>query len=980
MPVQAEPTVHGLPPGVDFARELVSGLMARLEGEPPEAMARLRLFVSSGRMQRRVREEFDRQGAGFLPRLHLVSDLARWPMAGLPPAIPPLRRKLELATLVDRMARRLPAFETGTGIFSLADSLGSLMAEMQSEGVAPDALERLDIQASHAEHWHQSLAFIRIVARYFEASAVPDPEGRQRRVAEHLAARWAAMPSDERIVVAGSTGSRGATRVLMRAVALLPRGALVLPGFDFEMPEHAWNSLYSGDIPIEDHPQFRFAALLEELGLAPCDVRRWTEAQPPSPARNALVGLALRPAPVTDQWMREGRDIEDLLPACAEMTLIEARAPRDEALALALLLRDAVERGERAALITPDRTLTRRVEAALDRWGIVPDDSAGQPLQQSAPGRLLRHVARSMGRKPGIETLLILLKHPLAASGSTLRGPHLRLTRELELKLRRDGPAFPDAVALAAWSAAQGPEGQAWAAWLGAIVSRLEEREDRSISAWLQTHLALLEALAAGPAGAVSASELWLQEAGRACQRLLAELRDEAPDEGRISAGNYADLIETLLQAEQLRDPRTVHPQVAFLGTLEARVQDADLVILAGLNEGVWPEAPAPDPWLSRRMRLDSGLLLPERQIGLAAHDFQQAIAARRVVLSRSRRDSEAETVPSRWLNRLTNLMNGLGAQNGPEALSRMRVRGGYWLQLAEALERPAESRPAAPRPAPRPPAEARPRRLPVTAIKTLIRDPYALYAARILRLRPLDPLRPQPDPRLRGDVLHRIVEKFVTGYPDQETPSESAERLLRIAEAILRESIPWPSAQRLWYARLARIAPQLVADEAERRARGVPMVIEERGTCPLDPLAFTLTAKPDRIDLLHDGSAQIFDYKTGIPPSDAEVLYFDKQLLLEAALTARGAFAALGPRTVSAMTYIRLGGTGESRDLRLGPEEIEQSWAKLRRLIERYLSVSQGFTARRALHTTREHSDYDHLSRFGEWDLTDLPKPEDVG
>lgn len=980
MPGWRDAKVFGLPPGVDFARELVAGLRERLIAEPPEAMARLRLFVNSGRMQRRVREEFDRQGTGFLPRLHLVSDLSRWPVANLPPAIPPLRRQLELARLVEGLARRLPAFETGTGIFSLADSLGALMAEMQSEGVRPEALERLDIQASHAEHWRQSLAFIRIVARYFDDTAVPDPDGRQRRVAESLAAQWDETPTQERIVVAGSTGSRGATCLLMQAVARLPNGMLVLPGFDFGMPDHAWNSLYSSKIPIEDHPQFRFASLLALLGLPPQAVLPWTATPPPSAARNALVGLALRPAPVTDQWMREGQSLGDLTQACAEIELIEAPTPRAEALALALALREAVEVGRKAALITPDRMLTRRVAAALDRWGIVPDDSAGQPLQQTAPGRLMRHVARGLGRRPDLELVLTLLKHPLTATGSGLRGEHLRFTRELELKLRRDGPAFPDADVLQGWAAAGTVEQRQWALWLGALLRTFEDAQDQSISAWLETYSSLLAILAAGPDGDVEASELWREEAGRACRRLLDQLRSEAPEDGGISAANFSDLVESLLQAEQLRDPRKTDPRVSFLGTLEARVQDADLVILAGLNEGSWPEVPAPDPWLSRRMRLDAGLLLPERQIGLAAHDFQQAIAAPHVILSRSRRDSEAETVPSRWLNRLMNLLTGLPEREGPTALAQMRARGARRLQLAHELERPVTVLAAAPRPSPRPPAAARPRKLPVTAIKTLIRDPYALYAGRILRLRPLDPLRPMPDPRLRGDVLHRIVERFVTDRPDGETQSEAEARLLRDAETILGESIPWPSAQRLWLARMARIAPRLVADEQARRERGEPVVIEARGSATLDPVPFTLTAQPDRIDLLRDGTAQVFDYKTGVPPSDAEVLYFDKQLLLEAAMTARGAFPAIGPRPVSAMTYIRLGGGGESRDLKLGESEIEESWAKLRRLVGRYLSEAQGFTARRALHQARERSDYDHLSRFGEWDLTDPPSPEDVG
>lgn len=977
---QADPKVFALPPGVDFARELVRGLVTRMQDEPPEAMARLRLILNAGRMSRRVREEFDRLGTRFLPRIEVVTDLARLPMPGLPAAVPPLRRKLELAQLVDRLARGLPAFETGSGIFSLTDSLLALLAEMQSEGVHPDTFETLDIQASHAEHWRQSLTFIRIVARYFEADSTLDGEARQRRVAEAIARTWAEKPTQDRVIVAGSTGSRGATRLLMQAVAALPNGALVLPGFDFDMPDEAWNSLDSGPIPIEDHPQYRYRVLLDTLGIAPDQVACWTRTAPPSEHRNALVSLALRPAPVTDQWMQEGKAFTDLPECYSGMTLIEAADPRQEALALALVLREAVENGRRVALVSPDRMLTRRVAAALDRWGIVPDDSAGQPLSLTAPGRLIRHLARLFGQRLTVDMLLVLLKHPLVATGSTQRGAHLRFTRELELSLRRRGPAFPTGEALRLWGAGDDPGRQIWSDWLAVLLDRLPQAGMQSISAWLGTLFSLAEGLASGPGGTVLASELWLGEPGQAALRVLSDLAAEEETGLFVSVANFVDLIDTLFQAGQVRATLAAHPLVSFLGTIEARSHGADLVILAGLNEKSWPEAPDPDPWLSRKMRLEAGLLLPERKIGLSAHDFQQAIGAPEVILSRARRDSEAETVPSRWLNRLLNLSNGLVAGHGPEALAAMRARGQRFLAMAEVLDLPDAAVPAAPRPAPRPPVEARPRQLPVTAIKTLIRDPYAIHASRILRLRPLDPLKPGPDPRLRGEALHRIVERFVRLFDAQNSLDFSEKQLITIAQAILQEMIPWPSAQRLWLSRLLRIAPQLVAQEQERRRAAVPAVVETSAEIALGVQGFVLTARPDRIDLCDDGTAIVYDYKSGTPPKEAEVKHFDKQLLLEAAMVMRGAFQDLGPRPVAQMRYVHLGGEGDTRTLALGPEDIEETWTRLQGLIARYLSPDQGFAARRAMQFGRDIGDYDHLSRFGEWDMTDLPEPEDVG
>lgn len=763
--------------------------------------------------------------------------------------------------------------------------------------------------------------------------------------------------------------------MLMEAVARLPQGALVLPGFDFDMPEMAWNGLSSSQIPNEDHPQYRYARLLGALGLRPDEVRRWGEV-PVDSARNRLVSLALRPAPVTDQWLTEGAGLLPLGPPTERLTLIEAPTAQAEAQAVALVLRAAAEGGQRATLVTPDRVLARRVTAALDRWGIIPDDSAGRPLHLSAPGRFLRHVAALFGRPVTAEALLTVLKHPLTAARA--RGAHLGFTRALELRLRRHGPPFPAEADLLAWAATQtDPDCMTWATWLGRWLSGLPTAEYAPLAGYSETVFALAEALAAGPGGQRDQMALWADDAGQAALAVVAELRAEAASGGDFTAGAFCALLDSLLQGQTVRETGAAHALIAIQGIRESRQIEADLVVLAGLNEGIWPEATGPDPWLSRQMRLKIGLLLPERQIGLAAHDFQQAIAAPSVVLARAIRDDEAQTVPSRWLDRLTNLMAGLEGEGG--ALSAMRARGQVWVDLAGRLDRGPATPPAL-RPAPRPPADARPRELPVTAIRDLIRDPYAVYARYVLRLRPLDPLLPEPDPRLRGKALHRIVEEFVGAHPRAETLGDARARLLEAAEQILQAEIGWPSAQRLWLARIARIADRFVAAEAARAATGRPLILERGGRIALDRLDFTLTARPDRIDLLEDGRLHVYDYKSGQPPTPKQQKYFEKQLPLEAAMAERGAFAAAGTRQVSATTYIQLGGDGEEHTTGRDVGDFNGHWDGLLRLIGHYLLQTAGFPSRRAVFEAARDGDYDHLARFGEWQMADAPAPEDVG
>ncbi|MDP5219485.1 double-strand break repair protein AddB [Ruegeria sp. 2205SS24-7] len=967
------PRVYAVPPGADFPKALVEGLRARAAGQPPEALARTDLVVNTRRMARRVRTLFDAGPPCLLPRLSLVTGYADTAVSQpLPPALPALRRRLELTQLIGNLIDRQPDLAPRASLFDLSDSLAALLDEMQGEGVSPEAIRALDV-SDLSGHWARTQSFIGIAEQFLQATDTAlDQQARQRQLVERLSAEWQQSPPQHPVLLAGSTGSRGTTMLLMKAVAQLPQGALILPGFDFDQPRHVWDKLDDAQ-SAEDHPQYRFAKLLRDLDLTPADVQPWTGGTAPCPPRNRLVSLALRPAPVTDAWMSEGPALTDLTQATDDLTLLEAPSPRSEALAIALRLRAAAETGQTAALITPDRMLTRQVSAALDRWNILPDDSAGLPLQLSPPGRFLRHVASLFTKRLDGEVLLMLLKHPLCHDGAE-RSAHLLNTRELELDLRRNGPPFPDAASLAAFAERKkiAPD------WIGWIVRHFCDQQVSGplpLDTWMQRLRQLAEGISAGHAGGEGG--LWDKNAGQKARTLIESLEREAHHGGDLSPRDFADLLGALLAGEEVRDRDAPNESIMIWGTLEARVQGADLLILGGLNDGSWPEAPSPDPWLNRQMRHRAGLLLPERRIGLSAHDFQQAIAAPEVWLTRATRSDDAETVPSRWLNRLTNLLRGLPAQGGDQALTQMRARGQTWLHRADLLEA-APVLPPAPRPSPRPPVAARPRQLSVTEIKHLIRDPYAVYAKHVLRLRPLDPLVQAPDALLRGIVIHDILEAFI-----KDSLRDGAilhrDAFLKRAHALLETHIPWPTARKLWLARLARIADAFLAAEVERRSDGGPIAFEARMKKRLDPLDFTLVGRADRIDQTESGALRIYDYKTGTPPSEKQQARFDKQLLIEAALAEEGGFESIDPMPVARAVFIGMGGSYSEVQAPLESEPPAQVWAELRQLIEAYFQPDQGFTARRMLHRDTDQGEYDHLARFGEWDRTAIPNPEDL-
>lgn len=955
--------LYALPPGIDFGLEVLRGLRQRYD-----TLQDAVIYVNTRRLQRRLTELMLDGSPQVLPRIKLITDIASDPLLGtMPPAVSALRRKLELSRLV----RRLVEAEQDIGrsaIYAVTDSLMSLINEMQDEGVDPAVLDTLDV-ADESGHWKRARDFLRISVEYCQsAPSGPDAAARARAAILAQISDWQSDPPDHPVIMAGSTASRGTTFLLAEAIAALPQGAVILPGVDSTMPRPIWDSL-SDPLTGEDHPQYRAAKLAQALDIHPADIPGWTTTPPPSADRNQLVGLALRPAPVTDGWMRDGPALSNLPAATQAITLLEAPSPRIEAEAIALRLRQSASDGSTVALISPDRVLTRMVTAALDRWGIVPDDSAGLPLHLSPPGRLLRDIASFLSKPADAQGLLILLKHPLAHSTDD-RGDHLRWTRELELSLRRYGPPFPTPQTLFDWSKTN-PGSERWANWVADLLS-VQVSGTQSLAQHVERHMWFAETLSSG--GFDDAGALWEAATGRAARAVMDELAAQADAGDDLHPVDYVALVDNLLQTQEVHDRDAGHPHVLIWGTLEARVQSAPMVILAGLNDGVWPSAPGADPWLNRRLRAQAGLLLPDRQIGLSAHDFQMAIAAPEVWLTRSVRSEESETVPSRWLNRLTNLLEGLSA--GQPCLDQMRHRGAHWIAQAQALDRPDAPKPPAARPSPRPPVAARPKSLRITDIAKLGRDPYDIYAREILRLKRLDPLYMNADARDKGIAIHEIMERFAKRAGTNSKDLEKS--LLCETETVLNDKCHWPISRNLWRAQMERNAAAIVASEIARRESGRLFAVEISGETEV--AGVMLRGRADRIDVTDDGRAIIYDYKTGAPPTANAQKALDKQLLVEAAMIEQGAFADLGRRAVLRAEYLQIGSQVRSVAAPLADCPPEQTWADLITALTKWQDRARGYTARMAAQTTQFDGDYDHLARYGEWDASQDPEPEDVG
>lgn len=971
--------VHSIPAGAPFADLLAHGLLADFCPRP-EDLADALVLLPTRRAARALREAFLRASGGrplLLPRMEPIGDVDDDELlldqdlgSGLAPAIGAQRRLAALAQVL----RAHPATDGDPAMACrLAASLVSLLDSAALEEVPLERLETI-VEAELAEHWQVSLRVLRILReawpRHLEQLGLRDPAARRIAALRARIAAWTAAPPQGLVVAAGSTGSIPATADLLAAVAALPRGVLLLPGLDAGMDDESWAA--AGEDPA--HPQHGLARLLARLGVERGAVAPWPGAAPAHP-RVALLREALRPAATTPAWAA----IERPGAAAFEgLRRIEAPTQQEEALAIALVLREAVETpGRTAALVTPDRVLARRVAAELARWGLGVDDSGGADLLLTPPGAFLRATA-ALGADPGAPVeLLTALKHPFACAGLQ-RGTLLARARRLErvaLRGLRPGPGIDGLrKAVAATKAEDRDEVLAFVDRLAAPLAGFAAAMQSPAVAPARLcalHLAFMEWLAT-PA-APRESELWAGEAGSALRDAMMELQQALAELGEIQGRSWPALLEAMLAGKVVRARYPTHPRLSIWGPLEARLQGADIVVLGGLNEGSWPPEPPDDPWLSRPMRKAFGLPPAERRVGLSAHDFVQAAAAPVVLLSHSRKVDGAPVAPSRWLQRLDAF---LGAHAPWRDCVDDRLMG--WARALDAPEGPSAP-PAPPRPCP--PPELRPMELPVTSIETLVRDPYAVLARRILKLRPLDEVDEEPSAGDRGTTIHDALHDFLADGGD--LPDDALDRLLAIGRTHFAPLMDRPVVRAVWWPRFERLARWFVDWERARRATGTrTLVVECEGRLQLGS-GFVVTAKADRIDMLPDGSLGIVDYKTGTVPSYNQVeVGFSPQLPLEAAIAQAGGFPGVEASRPGELLHVRLTGgskPGEAKPVQAwrrpgkSPEELARdALAGLEKLVASYADPRRPYLARPRVRWKSAHAEYDHLARVAEWSAID--------
>jgi ATP-dependent helicase/nuclease subunit B len=1007
------PNLYTINSARPFLYDLAALLLDRYAADPA-GLADVIIFLPTRRAVRALQDAFlaaagDAPKATLLPRIRTLGDIGEDDFLGvtdlpgltdLPPAISPLERKLVLARFIyakeQWQADDLGAKPSWASALTAAGELAALLDSFYTEQISFEKLQDL-VPAHFASHWQVSLKFLDIVASqwpaYLEAQGQLDPSDYRRQLIDGLVSLWdkvqGGTPPDHPLIIAGSTGSMPAVARLMRLVASLPQGAVILPGLDLEMDDAAWQQ-------IEDpHPQAGFRHLLQDWfdNWPRRDVAEWPSvaATPKGTGRQRLISLALRPAEATDDWLRlldAFSATEDLQQATASLRIAELDDEADEALAIALAMRGVLsDPGKTAILVTPDRVLGRRVSARLHRWGIQLDDSAGVPFANTLRGNFLRLVAAWLEDVANPVNLLTLLKHPLCAVGYSAAELY-QLVRQLDLSLRgmRPGEGFDglrrkleggpewDALEPDTEDPRQAEQQARWRN-ISPLIDRLEkiasdfQHADDSGHALLQAHIQCAEALATTDEEA-GHTRLWAYEDGDAGATLMDSLLGQAALLPQVTKSDWAALFDALIAGTAVRLRGGTNPRLMILGPLEARLQQADLMILGGLNEGVWPDGSAIDPFLSRGMRQQLGLPSLERRIGLSAHDFAQAATAKEVLLTRAKRVSRSPAKPSRWLLRLQNILRAVD-------LLETADHSPYYHSLIQQIDRPEKVAPAA-APGPCPPVEARPTVFGVTAIEKLMRDPYSIFASRILKLRRLDPLDADLDLAVRGRFYHYLYARFAKDWP-KKMPADPARELHQMAEELFERASMSPVLQAFWQAQLTESFNWFINFHGHTLSQGQPAVIEGKGAWQVDIAGreHALTARADRIDKQPDGLF-IYDYKTGRVPSQKQGEFFSPQLQLTAIIAAHQGFDKTDDTRTAGYAFVKVLNRRGSAVLGTPDDTVltgetaqaskEEALDGVLQLLAHYQEASTPYLSQPRAFYKDDYGDYDHLARRAEW------------
>lgn len=952
--------IFTIPASFSFSDTLAQGLMKEYKNKEHD-LPHVLILLPTRRACRVMRDAFLRGTNGkplLLPQLKAIGDVDEEELIlnqttddaiNIPPAISSMKRQMLLMRLVGKISDFKQSPEQD---MALAQALATLMDQIHTENLKLSDLPNLVDKDAFADHWQITIDFLKILSEHWplilEQEGCIDPADRRNRLILTLANHWKNNPLSHPVIAAGTTGSIYATKSLLSAIADMPKGRIILPGLDLSINDDAWDDIEEG------HPQATLKNLLENLNVTRKDVQMYDKVDAP-PIETVISDIML-PATYTNEWGKNttcsNKAIKDTL---SNITRYDCENSQQEADLIATIMRETIEEPSKtAALITPDRMLARRVTMACKKWGIAVDDSAGQTLPETTLGIYLLSITDALNHSLKPYNFFALLKNTYISDENF---PQYRKTvRSFEKHMRKER------LKVLKFEDYKTENYEDFFQYLSAIfTSQTQVLMDgfHAFDTLLSTHLELAEKLS-------NAETLWQGDEGEAAAQFLSDLKAYASDFPDMTMHDYHAIIKRLMAQITIRPKFGTHPRLQILGQLEARLIQADRVILSGLNEGTWPPSIGHDPWMSRPMRNDFGLPPAERALTLAAHDFVQGFCQNEVFITRSKTNDGTPTIPARWLERMDTYIK---ANNIKEGMFNTGPHLHYVAQLSQVNETtPFE------RPAPKPPVSARPTKLSVTRIETLMRDPYAIYASKILGLYALDPLEKQSDAADKGNIIHNALHQFVVKYP-KTLPKDGLCEFLTLAKNEIEKIGDDDGTYGFYYPRLVRLGEWFIKHEAKWRTQASYKAGEIKGETIIN--GFTLEGRADRIDQHNDGTMAIIDYKSGGTYSQKQIRIGGlPQLPLEALILNEGGFPMAGETRT--LAYWKLTGGNpageitEISDHAQMTEIVETTKNGLMNLIESFDNEKTPYYAIPILDNAPRYNDYEYLERVKEWAALD--------
>ena len=999
-------TIYNMPSSVSFIEALVTGIYSGkifdIDDKDPFWLTKAVIFLPTRRACETMEQtliRFNKKSGLLLPQIIPIGDiddedqnlrdLEIIKQVALPPSISNIRRQLLLAQLIrtwsitnQKAKGQLNRSWTMENIMRLANELAKLIDSTEIEGLEFSSLINL-APDEYAHHWREIVKFLDIVTKAWpkilSEEGFIDSVKRRNLALQYFTKLWEEKPPTYPIIMAGSTGTVPAVAKLMNTISFLPNGVVVLPGLDNNLNSNSWKNVGP------THPQFALKTLIEKLCIKRDKIEFWPGSLDfkQNKARSKVLSTALLPSS-SEIVLNNKNPLNN--EATTNLTLIECDDIYEESGIIALKMRLALEgfpkykdivttkvsnNYKTIALITADRRLAQRVAIELKKWKIIVNDSAGIAINQTTEGSLFQLTSRLFKKELSPVDLLAVLKHPLSSGGISSE-KFKDYSQEFEFKFLRG--LRPAAGLLGLEDIEQNLFlDNDIDSWINSLFNMLRKShgcftsDNGQFLNVLYMHIKVTEWIASTN-NSTGANRLFSGTNGHELFLFLEELIENSKPVGKVSISDYIAIIDSLMEKIVIREKKETHPNIFIWSPLEARLQRADVTILAGLNEGIWPPKPSNDPWMNRPIREAFGLPPAEKRIGLSAHDFVQAASSEEVMITRARRNQEGLTVPSRWFLRLKNILETESQIPMPYS------KGEYWKNLYKNTQKIKGIICPAKPPAPRPSLKSRPRKLSVTQIERWIKDPYSIYARHILNLHPIEPLEPVINSVDKGSIIHEILDEF-SKNTIHKFPEDAYQHLIMIGKKAWKSKNVESATLGLWWPRFERIAEWFIKNELDRRSRVNPIGTELVGFIELKRPGgnFRLTAKADRIDKLSDGGLNILDYKTGKIPSKKDIEEGKApQLALEAAIAESGGFENISATTVEEMEYWHLTGgdpAGEIKKINLNiPEQIAQELHRLEILIDLFDKEETPYLVEPRPSWGPTWNDYTHLARVKEW------------